>query len=88
MWTREIQDVIFAILMCGWLGGLRMKDKPAEAGKLFTIEEVGETLNGKSKTSSVYTREHGKIDNSASFHLKSTSLSARPGLLYFMLSDR
>lgn len=47
MWTRDVQDVIFAILMCGWLGGLSMKDKPAQAGKLLTIEEVGEILNGK-----------------------------------------
>lgn len=46
MWTKDIQNVIFAILMCGWLGGMAMKDKPAEAGRLLTIEEVGEILNG------------------------------------------
>lgn len=48
MWTRDVQDVVFAILMCGWLGGLGTKDTPAEAGKLFTMEEVGEILNGES----------------------------------------
>jgi hypothetical protein len=48
MWTRDVQDVIFAILMCGWMGGLGMRDKPAKAGKLLTIEEVGEILNGES----------------------------------------
>ena len=70
MWTRDVQDVIFAILMCGWLGGLGMKDEPAKAGKLLTIEEVGEILNSESESSSLYTKEHEKMDNSTSFHLK------------------
>jgi hypothetical protein len=48
MWTRDVQDVIFAILMCGWLGGLGMENKPAEAGKLLTIEEVGGILKSES----------------------------------------
>lgn len=37
MWSRDVQNVIFAILFCGWLG---------ETGKLLTIEEVGQILNG------------------------------------------
>ncbi|RDL39205.1 Uncharacterized protein BP5553_03545 [Venustampulla echinocandica] len=45
LWTREVQNVIFAVLLCGWLGGLPMKDKAAEPGRLLTIEEVGEILN-------------------------------------------
>jgi hypothetical protein len=47
MWTKDIQNVIFAILMCGWLGGMATKDKPAEVGRLLTIDEVGGVLNGE-----------------------------------------
>jgi hypothetical protein len=47
LWSRDVQNVIFAILMCGWLGGLGTVDKPALAGKLLTIEEVGEILGGQ-----------------------------------------
>jgi hypothetical protein len=46
LWTRDIQNVIFAILLCGWLGGMGTRSKAAEQGKLLTIEEVGEILNG------------------------------------------
>ncbi|KAH6683027.1 Translin [Halenospora varia] len=45
LWTRDVQNVVFAILLCGWLGGMAMPNKPAEPGKLLTIEEVGEILN-------------------------------------------
>lgn len=48
IWTRDVQNAILAILLCGWLGGMPMNGKPAESGKLFTIEEVGEILGGKS----------------------------------------
>lgn len=48
IWARDIQNVILSILICGWLGGMSMQGKPAEQGKLFTIEEVGEILNGES----------------------------------------
>lgn len=47
MWTKDVQNVIFAILLCGWLGGMATSGKPAETGRLFTIEEVGEILNGE-----------------------------------------
>lgn len=47
MWTKDIQNVIFAILLCGWLGGMATKSKPAEAGRLLTIDEVGDVLNGE-----------------------------------------
>ena len=43
MWSRDVQNVIFAILLCGWLGGF---DTSTETGKLFTIEEVGQIMNG------------------------------------------
>lgn len=41
MWTRDVQNVISSILLCGWLGGMNVTQ-----GKLFTIEEVGSILNG------------------------------------------
>lgn len=41
-----MQNAITSILLCGWLGGMAMTGKPAEAGKLLTIEEVGEVMNG------------------------------------------
>ncbi|KAK2625651.1 hypothetical protein QTJ16_004963 [Diplocarpon rosae] len=44
LWTRDVQNVVFSILLCGWLGGLSMKGT-AEQGKLLTIEEIGEILN-------------------------------------------
>ncbi|KAF2484040.1 Translin [Neohortaea acidophila] len=36
-WTRQMQDVCYSILLCGYLGGF---GKPA-SGQLLTIEEVG-----------------------------------------------
>ena len=48
IWTRDVQNVIFSILLCGWLGGMATASKPAEVGRLFTIEEVGEILNSDS----------------------------------------
>ena len=47
MWTRDVQNVIFSILLCGWLGGMAVNGKTAEQGKLLTIEEVGAILNGR-----------------------------------------
>ena len=46
MWTREVQNVVFSILLCGWLGGMATTTSPATPGKLLTIEEVGSILNG------------------------------------------
>lgn len=46
MWTRDVQNVVFAVLFCGWLGGMGVVGLTAESGKLFTIEEVGKILNG------------------------------------------
>lgn len=62
LWTRDIQNAvcrlsfnhslhyhaqenqIFAIVLCGWLGGF--PNEVAQSGKLLTIEEVGEILEG------------------------------------------
>jgi len=41
MWTREVQNVVFAILICGYLGGMGK----TTSGQLLTIEEVGQILN-------------------------------------------
>lgn len=48
MWTRDVQNVVFAVLFCGWLGGLGSFGVTTEAGKLLTIEEVGQILDGTS----------------------------------------
>ncbi|KAF2103980.1 putative Translin-1 [Rhizodiscina lignyota] len=41
MWSRQMQDVIFSILLCGWLGA-----NPTEpSGQLLTIERVASILN-------------------------------------------
>lgn len=53
IWTRDVQNVIFAILLCGWLGGLNKDGKPAQSGRLLTIEEVGEILQGTLHTDSL-----------------------------------
>ncbi|XMA13272.1 hypothetical protein WAI453_006063 [Rhynchosporium graminicola] len=44
LWTRDVQNVVFSILFCGWLGGMSTYIK-AEQGKLLTIEEVGAILD-------------------------------------------
>lgn len=50
MWTRDVQNVVFAVLFCGWLGGMGTFGVAAEPGKLFTIEEVGSILDGTPPT--------------------------------------
>ncbi|PSS20387.1 hypothetical protein M430DRAFT_100859 [Amorphotheca resinae ATCC 22711] len=45
MWTRDVQNVVFSVLFCGWLGGVGESGVATEPGKLFTIEEVGKILN-------------------------------------------
>ncbi|EGC49978.1 translin [Histoplasma capsulatum var. duboisii H88] len=43
IWSRELQNLVFTIQFCAWLGGLR--DARAEkANGFMTIEEVGEFL--------------------------------------------
>ena len=51
MWARDVQNTIFAVLFCGWLGGMGSSINKAEPGKLLTIEEVGIILNGRSHQS-------------------------------------
>ncbi|KAI7644243.1 Translin, partial [Hortaea werneckii] len=36
-WTRQMQDVCYSILLCGWLGGFGK----GETGQLMKIEDVG-----------------------------------------------
>ncbi|KAI9777773.1 MAG: hypothetical protein M1839_008568 [Geoglossum umbratile] len=39
LWTRDIQNSCFAILLCGWLGGWETE------GRLLTIEDVGRVMD-------------------------------------------
>ncbi|KAG7136654.1 Translin-1 like protein [Verticillium longisporum] len=41
-WNRAVQSSVFTVLLTGWLGGLGTASKPAELGRLITIEEAGE----------------------------------------------
>ncbi|KAI1967163.1 Translin-1 [Ophidiomyces ophidiicola] len=42
IWSRELQNLVFSIELCSWLGGLEgISDKPG----FLTIEEVGKYLN-------------------------------------------
>jgi hypothetical protein len=61
LWTRDVQNAIFAILFCGWLGGMGTSSITAESGKLLTIEEVGTVLSGTCNYTST------KISNSSQF---------------------
>jgi hypothetical protein len=45
-WTKNVQSVIFAILMCGWLGGMGAAGGTGASGKLLTVEEVGNIMGG------------------------------------------
>ena len=45
--TTNILFQCFAVLLCCWLGGLPTKDGQGQPGRLLTIEEVGEILQGE-----------------------------------------
>lgn len=51
-WSRTVQNAIGTTVYCGWLGGLGSEEKPAELGRLLTLEEVGDIFHGKSKQAS------------------------------------
>ncbi|KAL1960441.1 hypothetical protein VTO42DRAFT_7740 [Malbranchea cinnamomea] len=42
-WSRELQNLVFAIEFCYWLGGLR--DERQSNSQFMTIEEIGKFLN-------------------------------------------
>ncbi|KAF2658921.1 Translin [Lophiostoma macrostomum CBS 122681] len=44
MWTRQMQDVVFGILLWGWLGEYKQEGGDVKNGRLLTIEELGEIL--------------------------------------------
>ncbi|KAF2251972.1 Translin [Trematosphaeria pertusa] len=44
MWSRQMQDVVYGILLWAWLGGKDLDGGEAKCGRLLTIEEVGEVL--------------------------------------------
>ncbi|CAD6499523.1 BgTH12-03635 [Blumeria graminis f. sp. triticale] len=45
LWTRDIQNLIFNILFCAWLGGVGREGHEGSPGKLLTIEEIGIIMN-------------------------------------------
>ncbi|KAF2239298.1 translin [Viridothelium virens] len=45
IWTRNIQDACFTILLCGWLGGYQeVFSSSSASGQLLTIEQVGQVM--------------------------------------------
>ncbi|KAH8159766.1 hypothetical protein CIB48_g8488 [Xylaria polymorpha] len=44
-WSRSVQNVVATILLTGWLGGMGTESRPAELGRLLTIEDIGNILN-------------------------------------------
>ena len=51
-------------MLCGWLGGFPHEEAEAESGRLLTIEEVGEILEGIPLACEV--GEEGKLKASGS----------------------
>ncbi|KAF7195555.1 Translin [Pseudocercospora fuligena] len=45
-WQRQMENSTFSILFCGWLGGCGKEG----TGNLLTIEEVGQIINGMSRS--------------------------------------
>jgi hypothetical protein len=45
-WTKNIQTVLTTLLLTAWLGGLGSETRPGELGRLLTIEECGQILQG------------------------------------------
>ncbi|PVI04249.1 Translin [Periconia macrospinosa] len=45
MWTRQVQDAIYSLLLWAWLGGKDFDQGEIKCGRLLTIEELGEVLN-------------------------------------------
>ncbi|GME43972.1 Recombination hotspot-binding protein [Neofusicoccum parvum] len=45
IWSRQVQDTVFTILYCGYLGGFTSEGSDAKVGRLLTIEEVGGIMN-------------------------------------------
>lgn len=48
-WNRQVQNAIYTVLVCGWLGGLTSDGKPGPVARLLTLEEVGEIFKGMSR---------------------------------------
>lgn len=45
IWSRQVQDTVFTILYCGYLGGFTPEGTEAKPCRLLTIEEVGSIMN-------------------------------------------
>ncbi|OAA39458.1 Translin family protein [Metarhizium rileyi] len=44
-WARTVQNAIGTTLYCAWLGGFPSESRPAELGRLLTLEEVGDIFS-------------------------------------------
>ncbi|KAF2632961.1 Translin [Macroventuria anomochaeta] len=44
MWSRQMQSAVEGLLLWGWLGGYKYDGGDIKAGRLLTIEELGEIL--------------------------------------------
>lgn len=53
LWARDVQNVIFVVLLSGWLGAQPVPDIPSAVGTLWTIEQVGTILQGMSRHKSL-----------------------------------
>ncbi|KAF2189026.1 recombination hotspot-binding protein-like protein [Zopfia rhizophila CBS 207.26] len=45
MWSRQVQETAYGILLWGWLGRFKQQDGEIQFGRLLTIEDVGEVMN-------------------------------------------
>ncbi|KAK7612152.1 putative Translin-1 [Phyllosticta paracitricarpa] len=45
MWSRQVQDTVFTILYCGYLGGFASDGGNVKSGRLLSIEEVGAIMS-------------------------------------------
>jgi hypothetical protein len=66
LWTRDVQDVIFCILLCGWLGG-SLGGADGKQGRLLTIDEVGEVMKGKHAPTTVRIERFWQVTDGKQF---------------------
>lgn len=44
LWARDVQNVVFVVLLSGWLGAQPVPDVPSAVGTLWSLEQVGAIL--------------------------------------------
>ncbi|KAF4631188.1 hypothetical protein G7Y89_g6944 [Cudoniella acicularis] len=62
LWTRDVQNVVFAILLCGWLGGMAMKFASIKDGDIAHAaeKELWEYFANLYKNSNKGIKDRGK----------------------------